>query len=81
MLYLQKALDKVWDNFKCLDEAWTNKALRLQWQQLPVEAIEAVLSNKQLAAASENVVYVVIASWFAAQSRYAHDSVAAHWLE
>lgn len=66
---VQKAHEKVWESFKCLDEAWTNRGLRAQWQQLPLEAVEAVLNNKQLTAASENVVYILVASWLAAQCR------------
>ena len=65
----QKAHEKVWESFKCLDEAWTSRLLKAQWQQLPLEAVEAVLSNKQLTAATENVVYVLVASWVAAQCR------------
>lgn len=64
---LQKAHRRVWDTFKNLDEAWTNKTYRQQWLQLPVEAVQRVLDNDRLTAASENVVYIVMASWVSAQ--------------
>jgi len=64
---LQKAHRRVWDTFKSLDEAWTNKAVRAQWLQLPVEAVQRVVDDERLTAASENVIYIVIASWVAAQ--------------
>lgn len=57
----------MWDTFKNLDEAWTNKASRQQWLQLPVEAVQRVLDNERLTAASENVVYIIVASWVSAQ--------------
>lgn len=63
----QKAHRRVWDTFKSLDEAWTNKTYRQQWLQLPVEAVQRVLDNERLAATSENVVYIVLASWISAQ--------------
>lgn len=63
----QKAHRRVWDTFKNLDEAWTNKTFRQQWLQLPVEAVQRVLDNERLTASSENVVYIVLASWISAQ--------------
>lgn len=50
-----------------MDEAWTNKTYRQQWLQLPVEAVQRVLDNERLTASSENVVYIVVASWISAQ--------------
>lgn len=70
MLALQKAHDRVWDTFKNLDEAWTNKTSRQQWLQLPVEAVQRVLDNGELVATSENVVYIVLASWISSQIKY-----------
>lgn len=63
----QKAHRRVWDTFKNMDEAWTNKTYRQQWLQLPVEAVQRVLDNERLTASSENVVYIVVASWISAQ--------------
>jgi hypothetical protein len=57
----------VWDTFKNLDEAWTNKTYRQQWLQLPVEAVQRVLDSERLTATSENVLYIVLASWICSQ--------------
>jgi hypothetical protein len=67
VLALQKAHGRVWDTFKNLDEAWTNKTSRQQWLQLPVEAVQRVLDDERLVATSENVVYIVLASWISSQ--------------
>jgi hypothetical protein len=66
---LQKAHQHVWDVFCNLDEAWMNKALRVQWLQLTPEAVDRLLRNPNLSGTSENVVYVVVASWLAAKLR------------
>lgn len=57
----------MYDQYRNLDDAWTNKTLRQQWLQLPIEAIERLLEGQPLGAASENVVYIVLASWLCAQ--------------
>lgn len=64
---LQKAHERVLHSFANLDEAWTSRASRALWASLPAEAVTRLLGCGQLAAASENVVYVVVASWLAAQ--------------
>lgn len=66
-LQLQKAHERVWESFQSLDAAWTSRVQRQQWLQLPAEAVERVLNNKALTAASENVVYIVVASWMVTQ--------------
>eukprot|EP00879_Flechtneria_rotunda_P004833 GHRR01005106.1.p1 GENE.GHRR01005106.1~~GHRR01005106.1.p1 ORF type:complete len:441 (+),score=138.90 GHRR01005106.1:334-1656(+) len=66
---IEKAHQRVWESFRYLDDAWTDRALRSQWQQLPFEAVECVLSNEKLSVTGENVVYIVTASWLAAQLR------------
>jgi hypothetical protein len=63
----QKAHSRVADQYRNLDDAWTNKTLRAQWLQLPLEAVERLLTAEALAAASENVVYIFLASWVSAQ--------------
>jgi hypothetical protein len=64
---MQKAHERVLESFANLDEAWTSRSSRAQWLSLPCEAVERVLGAAQLSAASENVVYIVAASWLAAQ--------------
>ncbi|WIA08396.1 hypothetical protein OEZ85_007835 [Tetradesmus obliquus] len=64
---VEKAHERVLHSFANLDEAWTSRASRAQWASLPAEAVTRLLGCGQLAAASENVVYVVVASWLAAQ--------------
>ncbi|KAF6264423.1 hypothetical protein COO60DRAFT_123779 [Scenedesmus sp. NREL 46B-D3] len=63
----EKAHERVLESFANLDEAWTSRSSRGQWLGLPCEAVERVLGAVQLNAASENVVYIVAASWLAAQ--------------
>lgn len=58
--------------FQSLDEAWGSRTLRSQWLALPLNAVERLLSSRQLTAASENVVYIMVASWLSAQTRYIH---------
>jgi hypothetical protein len=64
---LQKAHERVLESFANLEEAWTSRSSRAQWAALPAEAVERVLGAASLSAASENVVYIMVASWLAAQ--------------
>jgi hypothetical protein len=57
----------VFDAYHNLDEAWTSKVLRGQWLQLPLQAVERLLGSDGLLAWSENVLYVVLASWLASR--------------
>lgn len=65
----QKAHERVWQDYQNLDTAWQDAGLRSSFLLLPQEGVERVISRNELRAASENVVYVAVASWVAHQHR------------
>jgi hypothetical protein len=51
--------------FLCLEEAWRDDALRQQFCELPLAAVEALAALDELQVVSENTVATALATWLA----------------
>jgi len=61
----------VWADFQNLDAAFQRSSLRAAFLQLPRHAVAHLVRSQELRAASENVVFLAVASWLRARAREA----------